>query len=96
MPNRTTATAHILKTWPEYFFAIESGKKKFEVRKDDRNFHVEDWLILQEWCPKDKGYTGAQILAEVTCVVRDEDLGLKKGYVVLGIKVHHKNGDLPF
>lgn len=27
---------HILKTWPEFYLAVDLGNKKFELRKDDR------------------------------------------------------------
>lgn len=31
---------HDLKTWPEYFYAVLSGRKKHEVRSADRDFAV--------------------------------------------------------
>jgi hypothetical protein len=39
---------HYLKTETEYFQAIERGEKKFELRKNDRDFKVYDMLHLQE------------------------------------------------
>ena len=42
-------TIHELKIWPQYFDAIASGIKTFEVRKDDRGFAVGDTLVLKEW-----------------------------------------------
>ena len=33
---------HELKCWPEYFEAVISGAKTFEVRKNDRDFAVRD------------------------------------------------------
>ena len=42
---------HHLKTWPEYYSAVESGVKLFEIRKNDRHYQVGDTLILQEWIP---------------------------------------------
>ena len=43
---------HFLKTWPEYFQAVWVGKKNFEYRLDDRNFAVDDILILCEFDEK--------------------------------------------
>lgn len=42
---------HKLKTWPTYFQAVRSGKKTFEIRKNDRNYQVNDVLVLEEWKP---------------------------------------------
>lgn len=40
---------HKLKCWTEFFAAIQQGRKTFEIRKNDRDFRVYDWLLLQEW-----------------------------------------------
>jgi len=46
------------KIWPEYFEAVNSGKKKFELRLDDFEVKEGDILILEEWNPKTREYTG--------------------------------------
>ena len=43
---------HELKTWPEFFIETRGGRKKFELRKNDRDFRVGDQLLLKEWDPK--------------------------------------------
>ena len=48
---------HALKTWPVYFKAVKEGSKTFEVRKDDRKFHVGDKVLLQEY-DLEEGFTG--------------------------------------
>lgn len=41
---------HCLKTTPEYFEAVQSGAKTFELRReDDKTFDVGDTLMLLEW-----------------------------------------------
>ena len=39
---------HHLKCEAEYFQAVERGKKKFELRKNDRDFQVSDMVYLHE------------------------------------------------
>lgn len=42
---------HELKCWPEYFMQILSGEKPFEIRNDDRDYKVGDFLLLREFVP---------------------------------------------
>jgi len=49
------------KIWPEYFELVLSGKKKFEVRVNDFNIAEGDTLVLYEWNPKTKTYTGRSV-----------------------------------
>jgi hypothetical protein len=42
---------HELKTWPAEFQAVWDGKKMFEVRPNDRNYKVQNTLLLREWVP---------------------------------------------
>jgi len=56
------------KIWPEYFEAVASGKKKYELRLCDFEIHPEDLLVLEEWDPKRREYTGRSFQAKVTSV----------------------------
>lgn len=76
---------HDLKTWPEYFDAIISGAKLFEVRKDDRGFTVGDTLLLREWDPKHSWYTGRTVSRRVTYVLTGPAFGIEAGFVCMGI-----------
>ena len=49
------------KIWPEYFDAVESGKKKFELRLNDFGVEEGDILLLEVWDTKTKEYTGRSI-----------------------------------
>lgn len=78
---------HELKVWPEYFTALTRGDKTFELRKDDRDFCINDILILKEWDPQTPEYTGRQGRYIITYIVRNvENFGLMPGYAVLGIR----------
>lgn len=82
-------TLHDLKVWPEYYQALAHGLKPFEVRKNDRNFQVDDLLVLCEWDPADEAYTGRECLAVVTYVMPGGRWGLDEDHVVLGLTVWH-------
>ena len=56
------------KIHPEYFDAIQSGKKTYELRLADWNCTEGDILVLQEWNPKTKKYTGREIKKTVTYI----------------------------
>ena len=76
---------HKLKILPEYFMQLALNKKKFELRKDDRNYKEGDTLMLKEW--NGKGYTGSYATRIITHILRDcPEYGLKKGYVILSIE----------
>ena len=60
--TRTSNMAVIKKKiWPEFFELVESGKKKFELRLNDFDIEEGDVLVLEEWDPKTKEYTGRKI-----------------------------------
>jgi hypothetical protein len=80
-------TVHELKTWPEFFDAVESGDKPFEVRRcGDRSFTVGDVLVLQEYDPRTETYTGRECAREVTYVLVGQPF-LPDGLAVMGLKV---------
>jgi hypothetical protein len=82
----TDARTHELKTWPEFFRAIRDGRKRFELRRNDRDFGVGDCLVLREWNPETKQYTGHKETRYVTYVLEDaEGLGLVPGFVIMGL-----------
>lgn len=77
---------HELKISPEYFDAVSKGTKQFELRKDDRNFQVGDFVILKEY---DNGaYTGRKLWHKlISYVLRDcPQYGLQEGYCIIGLQ----------
>lgn len=58
------------KILPEYFDAIKSGKKKFELRLADWKCKEGDVLVLREWDNKKNKYTGRTIEKNVTYVLK--------------------------
>jgi len=59
-------TEHKLKTWPEPFEALYTGKKKYEIRKNDRNFKPGDILLLRHYNPTSQKYGDLWIRAKIT------------------------------
>jgi hypothetical protein len=76
---------HELKTWPEFFKAVASGAKTFEVRRDDRDFEVGDSLVLREWNQDKEQYTGRRVERVVTYILRDDPYLLRDGYCILAL-----------
>lgn len=80
---------HQLKTWPEFFEHLWTGRKTFEIRKNDRNFRPGDQLLLDEYCRDKRRYTGRQAEATVALVIHEAP-GLMKGHVVMSINVFNR------
>lgn len=76
---------HELKTWPPCYQAVASGRKTFEVREDDRDFKVGDRLLLREWDPDLRSYTGRKLTCEITYKLDGGDFGVMEGYCALAI-----------
>ncbi|OHA28498.1 MAG: hypothetical protein A3C08_01905 [Candidatus Taylorbacteria bacterium RIFCSPHIGHO2_02_FULL_47_18] len=56
------------KIHPEYFDAVASGKKCYEFRVADFNVAEGDVLVLQEWDPSEKKYTGRELQKKISYV----------------------------
>lgn len=87
------AKAIELKVWPEYFHAILSGRKKFEARLGNLDCGLGDTLILKEWDPEKKDYTGRKIEKRISFVFRTKNQKFwteeeveKQGLVVMSLE----------
>jgi len=58
------------KIWPEYFEKILSGDKKFELRLADFDINEGDTLVLEEYDPKTKKYTGKTIKKKARQIIK--------------------------
>lgn len=75
---------HELKTVAPYFEDVLSGKKKFEVRKNDRNFAAGDIVVLCEY-DNDKQQYGSRFVVVKIDYVLPEHEGLYLGFCAFGI-----------
>ncbi|MEZ0355393.1 DUF3850 domain-containing protein [Mycobacterium sp. SA01] len=92
--------AHELKSWPQFFRAIVAGARSHELRRNDRNYRIGDQLLLREYDPEKKIYSGSSCKVVVTsmtsqdvpCAVSGE--GLNPEFCVLSIRVVSVSPDL--
>lgn len=76
---------HELKIKSEYLLAVQDGSKTFEIRKNDRNYKVGDWLHLRGY--HNGQHTGLETVKQISYMFEGNDqYGLKKGFVVLGLR----------
>jgi ribosomal protein S17 len=82
------------KTWPELFKKVLSGEKSFDIRLADWKCRPGDVLVLREWDPKTKKYTGRVVEKKVSFVLKTKDIEKfwkkseinKYGFQVIGLK----------
>ncbi len=81
------------KIWPEFFKEVKSGKKNFELRLADWRCKLGDVLVLKEWDPKKKEFTGRKIEKKVTYVFKTKGQKFfnkkeveKFGFQIIGFK----------
>lgn len=72
---------HYLKTETEFYQAVESGRKTFEVRLNDRNFKEYDMIHLEEVV---QGIpTGRRLEPkEITYVLKGGQFGIAPEYCI--------------
>jgi len=75
---------HNLKINKEFFTPVLEQIKTFEIRKNDRDFHVGDKVILNEWDDEIKRYTGRNVNIEIIYMT---DYEQKDNYVVFSFKI---------
>lgn len=82
--EKQMAKVHELKIDHVYFDDVAEGRKRFELRKNDREFAVGDVLKLRE---QDCGrYTGRTCLKEVLYILKNgEKYGLQPDYIIIGL-----------
>lgn len=62
------------KIHPPYFQKILSGEKNFELRLADFSCKPGDILVLKEYNPKTKKFSGRVLEKEVTYVLKTKDI----------------------
>lgn len=57
---------HEIKCLPQFFKASWCGDKTFEIRYNDRRYQERDEIVLKEWDPKTREFTGREIEGFIT------------------------------
>lgn len=95
--ERNAPMTHRVKCWPPAFAEIRSGKKTFELRRNDRDYRVDDLLVLQEFRPipgfdgehPPGDFTHSQETRFITSVLRGglpSSPGLHPDFVILSLR----------
>ena len=87
--GNTEHKQHEIKIVASYYEDVVSGKKGFELRKNDRGYKQGDSLKMLEF--KDGKHTGRTIDADIIYMLEDYT-GLTEGYCILGIRVTDYTG----
>lgn len=80
--NETDERRHRLKLAKMFFDAVDTGKKSFELRKNDRNYQIGDVLELHEM--SDGEETG-RVTEKQVIYILEGFKGLEEGYCILGL-----------
>lgn len=77
------------KSWPKIFGLMKSGVKKFDLRVADFKVKTGDTLVLEEYDPKKKKYTGRKLAKKVKYVMKFglNDFGQKKAVEKKGLYI---------
>lgn len=84
LPSETEIKEHDIKLAAMWYDDVASGKKKFELRKNDRHYKVGDKLAMHE--VKDGEETGRIIKAQIAYMLEDYT-GLQENFCILGIEL---------
>ena len=77
---------HELKVTACFYSPLADGSKKFEIRKNDRNFKVDDILVLRAWNPIKKEYLDVKPVIKRITYLTSFPMGLKSGHVCMSLE----------
>ena len=81
---------HQIRLGAQFFGDVLEGRKKFELRKNDRGYKVGDILEMMEF--KDGRNTGRIVRVNVVYMLEDFT-GLEEGYCIMGTELIPEEGD---
>lgn len=72
-----------IKLMTEYYDVVELRYKNFEIRYNDRDYRIGDWLVLCEW--DGRRYTGHEIVRRIVYICKLDAIGFA-GWVAMEIE----------
>ena len=85
--SETDERKHRLKLASMFFDAVDTGKKSFELRKNDRNYQIGDILELHEMS---NGEETGRVTEKQVVYILEGFKGLEEGYCILGLDEKEK------
>ena len=82
LPSQQEKKVHDVKLGATFFEDVKTGRKTFELRKNDRGYKEGDTIVLHEY--KDGTTTGRTIMKKIAYMLEDFT-GLEDGYCILGL-----------
>ena len=82
LPSQQEKKVHDVKLGTTFFDNVKTGRKTFELRKNDRGYKEGDTIVLHEY--KDGTTTGRTITKKIVYMLEDFT-GLEDGYCILGL-----------
>lgn len=82
LPSQQEKKVHDVKLGATFFDDVKTGRKTFELRKNDRGYKEGDTIVMHEY--KDGTTTGRTIEKKIVYMLEDFT-GLEDGYCVLGL-----------
>lgn len=82
LPSQQGKKVHDVKLGATFFEDVKTGRKTFELRKNDRGYKEGDTIVLHEY--KDGATTGRTITKKIVYMLEDFT-GLEDGYCILGL-----------
>lgn len=82
LPSQQEKKVHDVKLGTTFFDDVKTGRKTFELRKNDRGYKKGDIIVMHEY--KDGTTTGRTIEKKIVYMLEDFT-GLEDGYCILGL-----------
>lgn len=82
LPSQQEKKVHDVKLGTTFFDDVKTGRKTFELRKNDRGYKEGDIIVMHEY--KDGTTTGRTIEKKIVYMLEDFT-GIEDGYCILGL-----------
>lgn len=82
LPSQQEKKVHDVKLGATFFDDVKTGRKTFELRKNDRGYKEGDTIVLHEY---ENGATTGRTITKKIVYMLEDFTGLEDGYCILGL-----------